>query len=183
MRRTPKIFGGLLKCGGAISLALVAILFSMSGTRAASKPIFHAKKHVVHSNKSASLRGVAYKPVSTQKHYVRHRRRVWRHRVILPKQPSRDRTEQIQEALARDGFYAGDPNGKWDAGMAESLRRFQAANGLPPTGKLDALSLQKMGLGSDVAGVSAPRSITPGNSDAAPSNSTPSKPTPKTPGL
>jgi peptidoglycan hydrolase-like protein with peptidoglycan-binding domain len=99
-----------------------------------------------------------------------------RHHVILPKAPSAGRTQEIQSALQRGGFYSGDPTGKWDASTQDSLRRFQAANGLPPTGKLDALSLQKMGLGSDVAGVSAPRPITP--SAASPTTTA----VPKTPG-
>jgi hypothetical protein len=36
------------------------------------------------------------------------------------------------------------------------MREFQTANGLTPTGKLGARSLQKLGLGSEVAGKSAP---------------------------
>jgi len=63
---------------------------------------------------------------------------------------------EIQAALAKDGSFAGMPNGKWDDETAAALRRFQAAHGLNPTGKLDALSLQKLGLGSQTAGVAAP---------------------------
>lgn len=100
--------------------------------------------------------------------YRRVRYRRWRrHRVTLPRAPSAGRTEQIQSALARGGYYQGDPNGRWDSGTQDALRRFQMANGLPPTGKLDALSLQKLGLGSSVAGVSAPRPVTPGGQPAA----------------
>jgi hypothetical protein len=36
------------------------------------------------------------------------------------------------------------------------MKNFQTANGLTPTGKLGALSLQKLGFGSEVAGRSAP---------------------------
>jgi peptidoglycan hydrolase-like protein with peptidoglycan-binding domain len=72
------------------------------------------------------------------------------------KAPSSDRVSEIQTALAKDGSFAGAPNGKWDDGTAEAMRRFQAAHGLNPTGKLDALSLQKLGLGSQTAGVAAP---------------------------
>jgi peptidoglycan hydrolase-like protein with peptidoglycan-binding domain len=96
---------------------------------------------------------------STAKRHYR-RRRYRHHRVILPKAPSEDRTEQIQSALGRGGYYTDAPSGRWDAKTQEALRRFQEANGLPPTGKLDALSLQRLGLGSDVAGVSAPKPLT-----------------------
>jgi peptidoglycan hydrolase-like protein with peptidoglycan-binding domain len=72
------------------------------------------------------------------------------------KAPTGDRVTEIQAALAKDGSFAGMPNGKWDDETAAALRRFQAAHGLNPTGKLDALSLQKLGLGSQTAGVAAP---------------------------
>jgi len=72
------------------------------------------------------------------------------------KAPTSDRVSEIQAALAKDGSFAGTPNGKWDDDTAGAMRKFQAAHGLNPTGKLDALSLQKLGLGSQTAGVAAP---------------------------
>jgi peptidoglycan hydrolase-like protein with peptidoglycan-binding domain len=72
------------------------------------------------------------------------------------KAPTSDRVNEIQTALAKDGSFSGAPNGKWDDGTTEAMRKFQAAHGLNPTGKLDALSLQKLGLGSQTAGVAAP---------------------------
>lgn len=159
-------------------IVISALCIGLGGARAAVRNT-HAKSQTLRKNRSvatarkATLRRASYK---TTTH--RRRRRWRRHRVTLPKHPSEQRTEQIQAALERGGYYSGNPNGRWDAATQESLRRFQEANGLPPTGKLDALSLQRMGLGSDVAGVSAPRPITQGNS------TTSSAPTtiPKTPG-
>jgi peptidoglycan hydrolase-like protein with peptidoglycan-binding domain len=75
--------------------------------------------------------------------------------------PTPDRVSDIQTALAREGYYKGDPNGKFDPDTVDALQRFQSANGLDTTGKLDALTLQKLGLGSDIAGVSSPKGITP----------------------
>jgi hypothetical protein len=97
--------------------------------------------------------------VKVKRRRIRYRR-YWRHHITLPKAPSKDRTEEIQSALERGGYYHADPSGKWDVRTREALQRFQEDNGLPPTGKLDALSLQKLGLGSDVAGVSAPKQVT-----------------------
>ena len=77
------------------------------------------------------------------------------------KAPTRERIEQIQTALAREGFYEAEPTGKWDATTTEAMKRFQAAHGLNRTGKLNALSLQKLGLGSEVAGRAAPRPPAP----------------------
>ncbi len=71
--------------------------------------------------------------------------------------PTSERIKEIQAALARAGFYQRELNGKWDDYSKEAMMKFQQANGLKPTGKLDALSLQKLGLGSEIAGVAPPR--------------------------
>jgi peptidoglycan hydrolase-like protein with peptidoglycan-binding domain len=83
------------------------------------------------------------------------------HRTPSQMAPTPDRINDIQSALARGGYYRGDPNGKMDADTVDAVQRFQSANGLDTTGKLDALTLQKLGLGSDIAGVSSPKGITP----------------------
>lgn len=72
------------------------------------------------------------------------------------KAPTPDRISEIQSALSRNGFYDGNPNGKWDSVSVAAMQKFQSSNGLDATGKLDALSLQKLGLGSETAGVYAP---------------------------
>lgn len=97
----------------------------------------------------------AKKPVSKKRkhHYSR--------RQPMQKAPTPDRVSEIQSALARNGYYQGDPNGKWDSSTVSAMQKFQSDHGLDATGKLDARSLQRLGLGSDIAGVSAPRPITP----------------------
>ena len=72
------------------------------------------------------------------------------------KAPTPDRISEIQQALAKDGSFTGTPNGKWDAPSIEATRKFQEAHGLNPTGKLDAKTLQQLGLGSQTAGVAPP---------------------------
>ncbi len=72
------------------------------------------------------------------------------------KAPTPDRITEIQQALAKDGSYTGTPSGKWDDATAEAMRKFQELHGLTPTGKLDARSLQQLGLGSPIAGVAPP---------------------------
>lgn len=78
-----------------------------------------------------------------------------------PLRPSSARVTEIQTALVRSGYYKGDPNGKWDSGTVQAMRNFQEDHGLDGTGKIDALSLQKLGLGSEIAGVDAPRPPAP----------------------
>jgi peptidoglycan hydrolase-like protein with peptidoglycan-binding domain len=72
------------------------------------------------------------------------------------KAPTPERITQIQEALAKDGSYAGAPNGKWDDGTVAAMKKYQEAHGLNPSGKLDAKTLNQLGLGSQTAGVAAP---------------------------
>ena len=72
------------------------------------------------------------------------------------KAPTTDRINEIQTALARDGSFSSSPNGKWDDSTVDAVKRFQVGHGLNPTGRLDAPTLQKLGLGSTTAGVAAP---------------------------
>jgi hypothetical protein len=96
--------------------------------------------------------------------------------------PTTDRISEIQTALGRGGYYKSDPNGKWDADTMDAVQKFQSANGLDANGKLDALTLQKLGLGSDVAGVSSPKGIVPHSCcsiSPSPSYAPPASATPK----
>lgn len=89
----------------------------------------------------------------------RYHRRIYRRRLRMPVGPSSDRIEQIQRALSRSGYYQGDPTGRWDADTVSAMKNFQQAHGITPTGKIDASSLQQLGLGSDVAGLAPPRPV------------------------
>ena len=103
------------------------------------------------SSSSGSSAKKTSKKKTSKKHHSRHE--------PTQKAPTADRISEIQSALARGGYYQGTPNGKWDTSTVDAMQKFQSANGLTPSGKLDALSLQKMGLGSDIAGVSAPKPL------------------------
>lgn len=85
--------------------------------------------------------------------------------------PMPDRISEIQSALAKGGYYQGDPSGKMDGDTVAALEKFQSAHGIDASGKLDAPTLQKLGLGSDIAGVSAPVHPQPA---ASPSTAPPS---------
>ena len=94
--------------------------------------------------------------------------------------PTPDRIKEIQTALQREGAYDGAPTGKWDEATADAMRKYQDKNGLNPTGKIDALSLEKLGLGSQTAGKAAPvpaaTASTPTASVPAASSATPADP-------
>jgi len=72
------------------------------------------------------------------------------------KVPAPGRISEIQQALAKDGSFTGTPNGKWDTLTVEAMKKFQDAHGLNPSGKLDAKTLQQLGLGSQTTGVAPP---------------------------
>lgn len=65
----------------------------------------------------------------------------------------------------RAGYLASAPTGKWDTSTVQAMRRFQKAHGHSETGKPDALSLIKLGLGPETAGKAAPR---PASGEAVP---------------
>jgi len=92
-------------------------------------------------------------PSKTLSHKKKHHAK----REPTQKAPTADRVSEIQSALARGGYYPGDATGKWDSTTVAAVQKFQSANGIEANGRLDAPTLQKLGLGSDIAGVSAPK--------------------------
>ncbi len=77
-------------------------------------------------------------------------------RVKSQAAPTPDRIKEIQTALQKDGSYEGEPTGKWDAATVDAMKKYQDKIGVSPTGKIDAVSLNKLGLGAETAGKGAP---------------------------
>jgi peptidoglycan hydrolase-like protein with peptidoglycan-binding domain len=61
--------------------------------------------------------------------------------------PTKERYQQIQQALASKGYFSGEPTGVWGSDSTEALKRFQSDQSLTPDGKLGSLSLIALGLG------------------------------------
>lgn len=137
-----------------LSALALAVSFCGNSTRAES----YGDRNGAHPGPqaSSSTSSSASQPSTKKKKARRHY-----HREVGQKAPTPDRIKEIQSALSRDGYYQGDPNGKLDSTTVGALQKFQTDHGLDPSGKLDAATLQKMGLGSDIAGVSAPKPATP----------------------
>ena len=142
MRRIPIIVSMALACALSVAAALAQTSPQTSATATPAKPATHKKKH--HASK----------------------------REPSQKAPTADRITEIQSALARGGYYQGDTNGKWDSNTIAAVQKFQSANGIEANGKLDAPTLQKLGLGSGIAGVSAPKPASPATPPSS-QNSTP----------
>jgi len=128
----------------ATHLALTLLVAAGFGVCAASAQTRSVAKKKSISSKSVSS---AHRSKSSKRTSRRERGQ---------KAPTPERISEIQQALAKDGSFAGKPNGKWDDSTIEATRKFQEAHGLNPTGKLDAKTLQQLGLGSQTAGVAPP---------------------------
>jgi peptidoglycan hydrolase-like protein with peptidoglycan-binding domain len=128
----------------ATHLALMLLVAAGLGACAASAQAQSATQKKSASSKS---RNSSHRAKSSKKSQRRERGQ---------KAPTPDRISEIQQALAKDGSYTGKPSGKWDDSTMEATRKFQEAHGLNPTGKLDAKTLQQLGLGSQTAGVAPP---------------------------
>jgi hypothetical protein len=129
-------------------LALSAVLtaaavpaFAQSTSSTAGKP------------SSSHSTTTAKKKTTSKKHHAR--------REPTQKAPTPARITEIQTALEHRGYYQGNPNGKWDSNTISAMQKFQSDNALESSGKINALSLQKLGLGSSIAGVSAPKPVQP----------------------
>jgi|HubBroStandDraft_5_1064220.scaffolds.fasta_scaffold309027_1 hypothetical protein len=126
---------------------------SGSSTHAATKAGVKAASSTAHSTKS----GTRSTTHSTGNKALASNRRGRTRREPKQMAPTSERIREIQSALSMGGYYAAEPSGKWDGDTLSAMQRFQQAHGLAPSGKLDALTLQKLGLGSQIAGVSAPQ--------------------------
>jgi peptidoglycan hydrolase-like protein with peptidoglycan-binding domain len=62
--------------------------------------------------------------------------------------PTPERYKEIQEALASKGFLTPEQaTGQWSESSVEALKRFQAAQNIESTGRINSLSLIALGLG------------------------------------
>jgi peptidoglycan hydrolase-like protein with peptidoglycan-binding domain len=61
--------------------------------------------------------------------------------------PTRERYQEIQQALVSKGYLQSEATGEWGPDSAEALKRFQGDQNLTPDGKLNSLSLIALGLG------------------------------------
>ena len=106
-----------------------------------------ARQTAASNTTTVAPKKVARKTLPTRKRRVRQR---------VQTAPTPARISEIQSALAGQGTYKAQPNGKWDNATIQAMKDFQSAHGLTVTGKLDAPTLQKLGLGSEIAGRAAP---------------------------
>ena len=148
----------LIKAIRLASLAMLLLGLGVSSTCASATTKATPKLKKTAAQKSTSTRRTTITKKSTQNVGSRKGKSTKRfsRRERGQKTPTSERISEIQTALAKDGSFTGTPNGKWDNNTVEAMKRFQAAHGLNASGKLEAKTLQKLGLGSQTAGLAAP---------------------------
>jgi peptidoglycan hydrolase-like protein with peptidoglycan-binding domain len=83
------------------------------------------------------------------------------------------RVREIQAALIRQKYLAGQPTGKWDQRSQEAMQRYQSANGWQAKIVPDSRALIKLGLGPDQANLINPETaattaVIPGGGSSSP---------------
>lgn len=149
--------GGLLFAALTAGTLIVPVAAAQSSSTSQSKKTTH--KHAAMSSSGAKTSTTTKSAGSTKSGHTtasknsKHRKTK---KVRGQAAPTPERISEIQDALAKKGVLTSAPSGQWDDSTVDAMKRFQSSNGLNPTGKLDALTLQKLGLGSETAGLAAP---------------------------
>jgi len=155
-------------------------------------PIFAATVQSKSAQSAAASKGAGIstskaKPLAASSHSrSRHSKA---HRAAGPSyqtQPTPERYQEVQKALADRGYFKGEVNGQWGPDSVDALQRFQTDQRIPNDGKINSLSLIGLGLGPnhDAGPVAQTAPSTPASSMPAappPPTQTPDKPAPAIP--
>jgi peptidoglycan hydrolase-like protein with peptidoglycan-binding domain len=106
-----------------LCLALIPWLATSQGTKKAVP-----QKKAAAKSKKKSTRRVVRRPLTQQ-------------------QPTPERYREIQQALIDRGYLQEPATGVWEPDSMVALKKYQTDQKLEATGKLDALSLIRLGLG------------------------------------
>lgn len=107
---------------------------ALGTTTPAKKPAASSKTAAFHS-KSSKTKGRRSKKSSWKKHGQQE---------IQPQ-----RASAIQDALIREKYLTGEPNGQWDARTQAAMARYQTDHGWQSKVTPDSRALIKLGLGPD----------------------------------
>ncbi|HVC45930.1 MAG TPA: peptidoglycan-binding protein [Terracidiphilus sp.] len=117
-----------------------------------ASPLLGAQTHKHHTRSHTQT--VSHK---SSRHHVTHHaryrhtryRRSRHHEVRGQLAIAPERVTQIQEALIREHYLAGEPSGEWDAQTKAAMVKLQADNGWQTKLTPDSRALKKLGLGPD----------------------------------
>lgn len=134
-----------------LSYAVAAAMVILACTAYAAQPARKktaAKKSTAMARKAASPHKSSSKAAarkgSSKKGTVR-KATTWRNRQLAP---TPERYKEIQSALVAKGFLSPeDANGSWNQASIDGLKKFQSAQNIDSSGKINSLSLIALGLG------------------------------------
>jgi peptidoglycan hydrolase-like protein with peptidoglycan-binding domain len=129
------------------ALCAVACFASAATTTTSKKKTVKKRSHAVSAPANTTVKNTAAKTTPNSRKTGKGKKTA--RRASAPRQlaPTKERYQQIQQALAGKGYFSGEPNGVWGSDSMEALKRFQADQNLTPDGKLTSLSLIALGLG------------------------------------
>ena len=94
-----------------------------------------------------------------------------RHPAIKPT-PDPERYQQIQQALANNGYFKGQVNGEWGDDSVAALKQFQTDHKLVNDGKISSLSLISLSLGPNREASAKPVAVVKDTADSTPTAAT-----------
>lgn len=185
-----------LRCTAVLSMVAVVLMVSADAQTARKKPVKKALTPAVASKRSKSKTsrvasrhsrsGIGqHEQVSSGTSRVRARRVVITRKKINGRwvrvtrvvrselnstyqpHPDPDRYKEIQQALAANGYFKGEPNGQWESDSVAALKQFQTDKNIPNDGKISALSLIGLGLGPRHDPAVPPVTPAPSTADSA----------------
>ncbi len=133
-----------------LSLNSMALLLLLAAGAAAQTAKTAPKQPPAAEKKAVTARppAAAAKQATAKKTTVR--KTTARKQAVRPRaqqKPAPERYAEIQQALIGRGFLNSPADGKWNDSSAVALKKFQESQKLAATGRIDALSLIRLGLG------------------------------------
>ena len=119
--------------------SIVLLLFAAGAVAQTTKTAPKQPSSTAKKTSTAPKRPVAASKSKSKKRVVARSR--------VQREPTPARYTEIQQALADKGYFSGPSVGLWGPDSVAALKRFQEDQKLAPTGKIDALSLIRLGLG------------------------------------
>jgi len=123
----------------------------------------------------------AFSHARTARHTSLHTRR--HHRIRGQQAIEPDRVTEIQQALVREHYMTGDPNGEWDSTTQAAMQKYQADHGWQTRLMPDSRALKALGLGPDYSSAINAKDVVANNGAAQAPAPAPAVPVPQAAGF
>lgn len=139
------ILAWVVLCGAAAGEKTTATAPKKAASGKSAKPSKKSGTRKAAAKTKAGAKAAGKKTTASKSGKKAPVRTTWRNRQT---EPTPERYKQIQDALAAKGFLnPEDASGTWGQSSADALKKFQSAQNIESTGKINSLSLIALGLG------------------------------------